>query len=369
MKLLRITMLIIGFSVLLAAGEVINPDKPANGTWDFKMEKVWTIDAYNKDIIASPNQLRVADNGNVYIHDGKNKRYYIFSPEGKFIKAFGKKGEGPGEIKMIEQARIIPIKNNLVIADQDKIHYFSGDGEYIRSVRNTYFRRRPSLFIDEDRFISAPMLIIPGRDKDGAKIKLVDLKSDEETVIAKFEAFKKGSAQQSGMVIAIIVGGLTPMMTIGYNDGLLYWGMNDNYQINVTDLQGKKHLSFGIDRDVKTISDKEKMAQLKDEGGVPQEMMDKLRKQLPNRMTFFQRIQEYKNHIYVTVASLGDDGNPKFDIFSKDGKYLYQAEIKLAEGDIVASGPVFKDGYLYLALESEDGEFAINKYKVQVPKS
>jgi hypothetical protein len=367
MKLLGITVLIIVLSVILNAGEIINPDKPEKGNWDFKMENLWTIDSYGDEVIANPRQLRIADNGKVYIHDGKNKRYYIFSPDGKFIKAFGKKGEGPGEIKMIEQARIIPFGDTLVIADRDKIHYFDGDGGYIRSVRNTYFRRRPTLFIDENRFISAPVLLIPRFNKDGAKIKLINLKTDEEKIIAKFDAFKKGAVESDGFAVAIVVGGLTPMMTIGYHNNLLYWGMNNDYKINVSDLDGKIKFTFGIDRDAKMISDKEKYATIGDEGGTPKEMLDKIRKNLPNRMTFFSRIQEYKDHIYVTVASLGGEGNPKFDIFSKDGKYLYQAEIKLEDGNRIASGPVFKGGYLYLGLENEDGEFTIGKYKVQVP--
>ena len=43
--------------------------------------------------------LKVDHLGNIYIADRSEYRILKFSPEGKFIKSMGKKGNGPGEFK------------------------------------------------------------------------------------------------------------------------------------------------------------------------------------------------------------------------------------------------------------------------------
>lgn len=44
----------------------------------------------------SPTNIFVAGDGTIYISDALNFRIQIFTPEGKFISAFGKAGDGPG---------------------------------------------------------------------------------------------------------------------------------------------------------------------------------------------------------------------------------------------------------------------------------
>jgi hypothetical protein len=368
MKRLHLFIILIIITGLAAAAAVENPDKPANGTWDFKMEKVWSLTGYDGDVFASIGQIRIDNDGKLYVHDGKNGKYLSFSQDGKFIKSYGKKGEGPGEIKWINQARFYPINDKIIIADADKIHYFTKDFQYLKSVRNRYFQRRPTIFIDEDRFITAPLLMLRKKDKQ-AKIKMVDLKTDEEKVVAGFDVYKGGTAQKGGMRIALVVGGLTPMMTIGYDEKnkRLFYGMNDRYTIDVSSLDGKKITSFELDRDPVKISDKEKRDRFKDDTRTPKEMLDQIIKQLPDTGTYFDKIEIQNNLVFVYCSDLERKHTQLIDIFSADGKYLYRAEVKITEGNTIDGGPIIKDGYMYIGIEDEDGEYLLNKYKIQLP--
>lgn len=370
MKRLYLFVVLIILTGLLASAKVENDDKPANGVWDFKMEKVWSLTGYDGDIFASVRQIRVDDDGKIFLHDGKNGKYLSFSADGKFIKSFGKKGEGPGEIKWVNQARFWPVNDKIIIGDADKIHYFSKDFNYLRSVRNVYFQRRPSFFLDEDRFVSAPILIEGRKDSD-PKIRIINLKTGEEKDVARFDIYKGGTAQKGQMRIAMIFSGITPMMTIGYDNKnkLLYYGMNNKYSIDVSTLDGKKINSFSLDREPVKISSKQKKALFREDGGVPESMRDQIRKQLPDTGTFFNSINIEKGLVYVYCDSLDRGNSQKIDVFSKDGKYLYSAEVKIAEGNTIARGPVFKDGYMYMGIEDEEGEYSFNKYKVQLPEN
>lgn len=46
-----------------------------------------------------PRALKVTDDGTIIIADRHHYRFLVFSPEGKFMRAFGEQGEGPGQFK------------------------------------------------------------------------------------------------------------------------------------------------------------------------------------------------------------------------------------------------------------------------------
>jgi len=371
MKKIWVLLVLFALTFFLSAGAVgaagvENADKPAKGQWDFKVQKVWSIDAAGDDILGEIRSIKVSEDGTVYFHDGRNKRYYIFDKNGTFVKAFGKKGEGPGEIKWIGQARFFPVNDKIIIADMDSIHYFSRGGDYIRSVKNNYMNHRPSLFIDEDEFISAPLLQIETRGKPST-INRYNLKTGEETVITPFSVFTGGVARSGGSVIAMVDQALTPMMIIGFDGKRLYYGMNNSYTIDVSDVSGKKELTFTLDREAKTVSEADKRKRFDRGGSAPEAMVEKIIKSMPDTLTYFSRIESYNGLIYVFPTGLDRGSRQEIDIFSADGKYLYRAAIEVEEGSRIQTDPFIKDNHLYLVVEDEEGEVAINKYKIALP--
>src|SRR5262249_30650021 len=60
------------------------------------------VPAEGPDTFSGPTDVVVAPNGNVFVSDGhvanSNGRVVKFSKDGKFIKAWGKKGSSPGEM-------------------------------------------------------------------------------------------------------------------------------------------------------------------------------------------------------------------------------------------------------------------------------
>jgi hypothetical protein len=367
MKSIILTLILILGGTLIHAGEVVNEDKPAKGTWDFKMEKLWSVNEAGETPLARISQLKVADNGSVYIHDRKNGKYFIFSTEGEFKKGFGKKGEGPGEVQWFEMARFFLAKDKFIVADMSKIHYFTLNGEFIRSVRNSYFARRPSQFIDENRFITAPVDM--GRSKSAeSEIKLYDLKNNDEKILAKFSLFKGGTASSGGNRVVMMVRGLTPMITIAYGGDKLFYGMNDKYTINIADLDGKTGSSFSLKREPRKLSNAEIRKQFADDGGrTPKEMLESVIKSMPDTQTFFDKISVHNGLVYVFLSDLNRQNIQKVDIFSTSGKYLYNAQIKIDEGHVLATQPVMHGNYLYIGTQDEEGEPYLNKFKISLP--
>jgi sugar lactone lactonase YvrE len=105
-------------------------------------------DTFNK-----PSDVLIAPNGDVFVADGhgpeSNARIVKFSPDGKFIKAWGKQGSGPGEFNN-PHSLAMDSKGRLFVADRgnSRIQIFDQDGKYLEEWRQ--FGRPSGVFIDKN---------------------------------------------------------------------------------------------------------------------------------------------------------------------------------------------------------------------------
>jgi len=362
-------MLIFG---LLLYGNTKNRDKPAKGDWDLKMEKVWEIESAGEEVFGQPFSMIVSDEGMLYVFDPKNGTNYIFDNDGKFIKAFAKEGQGPGEIIRQELTHLVGDK--VIIPGMNGTHFFTKDGKYVKTIKQEEMQRDPRIFIDEDNIISAPLtaVLLPGGK---AEITRRNIKTGKEALIKDFTLTQTGIAASGSQVVDIIVIGLSPLMTLGFHGNRLFWGMSDSYVINVSDLDGKKITSFSVNRKKKRISDNFKKKYFRD-FNLPEDMLPQILKSYPNELTYFHRIEVHNGLIYVYVPDLDLDlGRAKIkqiDIFSPEGKYLYRARVDFGKNLTHLFSPlnnfIIKNDHIYAACEREDDTIVILKCKTSLPK-
>jgi hypothetical protein len=367
-----LSLFVLLFCGLLLYADIKNRDKPSKGEWDFKMEKIWEIERAREEIFGLPFSMTVSDDGMLYVFDTKNGTNYIFDTDGKFIKAFAREGQGPGEIIRQEFTHLVGDK--VIIPGMNGVHFFAKDGEYVKTVKQEEIQRDPRIFIDEENIISAPLtaVLLP---EGKAEIIRRNIKTGEEAIITDFTPMQTGIAASGSQVIDIIVIGLSPLMTLGFYDGRIYWGMSDSYVINVSDLGGKKITSFSVNRKKKRISDNFKKKYFRDLN-LPEDMLPQILKSYPNELTFFHRIEVHNGLIYVYVPDLDLDlGQAKIkqiDIFSQEGKYLYRSVVNFGKNLTHLFSPlnnfIIKDDHIYAACEREDDTIVILKYKAALPR-
>jgi hypothetical protein len=363
-------MILAGFMFSFSA-EVKNPDKPARGDWDFKLKKAWEIDHVGEDIFARLSEPQVSKEGNVLVRDSKINKTYIFNGEGKFVKFFAPKGEGPGEVRTHFQAYLVDDTGTFIIADFDRLHYFKTDGTFVKTATNTFFRRRPVFFINDDEFIASPLNVFRRPDKKGA-IRKVNLKTGTDTLISEFHIFTGGSInRQGGPARLIVIVGLSPMMTVGRGTGKIYYGVSDAYKINAADLEGKSLFAFSVDRKNKIISTEEKKELFAGIKNMPENERQQLIKNFPDEPTHFYHIEEINGLVYVFVPDPlrrfeGHQQPKQIDIFSPEGKYLYKADINVEKGWRPDS-LLIKQNNLYAVLQNEEGDIKLVKYRIALP--
>ncbi len=353
------------------AAEVINPDKPSRGVWDFQLEKVLEILQPGDGFFGQPVSLAVGDDGYIYVYDGKNRINYVFDEEGRFLNAFAKRGQGPGEI--MGQGKSFPFEDKILIPGRNNVSFFSRDGRFIESKRQLGQIRRPRIFIDKDRFISAPLSTFHLPDGKGAII-LKSLNSREERIIQEFAMHLEGSAQRQKMRFDSLIVGLSPIMILGYQNSRVYWGINDTYKINLSDFEGNTLNTFTVARKKRKIS-KEKKKGFFALFKMAEARLDQILDFFPDAISYFTRIEVHNGLIYVFVPDLDMETLrlkiSQIDIFSPSGEYIYKANLQLEERIkhlySLQDNLIIKDNFLYIACEREDYTIVIHKYRVALP--
>ena len=141
------------------------------------------------DTFNMPSAVLIAPNGDIFVGDGhggtSNARVVKFSRDGRFIKAWGKRGSSPGDFDT-PHALVMDSRGRLFVADRgnNRIEIFDQNGTYLEEWRQ--FGRPSGLFIDRNDMVY-----------------VADHQSDEKTNPGFRPGIRIGSARD-GKVITFI---------------------------------------------------------------------------------------------------------------------------------------------------------------------
>ena len=366
-------ILILLFCVTLFGSEVKNQDKPLKGTWDFNLKKTWEVSSAGEEPLVRVRRFRVDDAGNIYLFEGKYLKFFVFNPDGKLLFSFGKKGEGPGELKFpfdffIEGEYII-------VPDMGRIHYFEKkDGKFVKTVvLETMMGLMPRLFIDKDRFITVPE--DPEAKDSKSTITIYDTNTKKRETLTQIGAERPmeltGNRGGARIRLRIIDPSTRPGVVTAFKNNKLYLGKSDNYMIKAVDLKGTEVLSFSMEgRERRKITEELKKSRVDNmrlnNQKLPPEMAKQMMASIPDYATYFKQLMvDEKGNIYVFVSDPGSRNSQEIDIFAPKGEYLYHSVVSFPEGYSIQTGLLIKGGFLYAVLEDDEGEIQLAKYQVK----
>jgi sugar lactone lactonase YvrE len=144
------------------------------------------------DTFNGPTDVVVAKNGDIFVADGhdpdSNGRVVKFSKDGKFIKAWGKHGSGPGEFSA-PHSIAMDSRGRLYVADRSnsRIQIFDQNGKFLAEWKQ--FGRPSGLFIDRNDMIYVADSQSNAKQNPGFKrgIRIGSVKDGKVTAMIPFD--------------------------------------------------------------------------------------------------------------------------------------------------------------------------------------
>ncbi len=103
-----------------------------------KVVKVIKLETTKKSIIGEISSLSINNNGDYLINDfNRSKKVFLFNKNGKYIRNYGKKGQGPGEYEKVRGTAILE-NGDVILVTSLKLIKFNIKGKLIKEIKINY---------------------------------------------------------------------------------------------------------------------------------------------------------------------------------------------------------------------------------------
>lgn len=349
------------------AQEIIeNPKKSLskNAGRIVELKEVWRIDDIGADYYFKyPRNLKIAPDGSLFIAD--QGQLLQFDPNGKFLRNYFKKGQGPGEMQEI--GNYFFSEKAVIIQDWrlQKILWFGFNGELMKDFR---IHKLPAfawlhLFYNDNYYFFGHR--IPSTE---GKPAVVDVPNDLISATEKGEEIEtlisfpvESFAMSSGGGGAMA--SIAELTTIPYREKYLVLSHTQDYLLKIYDVKSKKIIR-SFRRNYKRV----KVPEGRRVGGaigVDGKMYTPPRKYL-NDVT---KLLEFNDLLWAMTSTADKDKGVLIDVYNFEGQYLDNFYLKFPEEiDPILIGyrpMAISGGYLFMLAKNEDETYSIKKYRVE----
>lgn len=339
---------------------VKNPSTPAFGEFIFDLEENLSIGgdpAEENYYFPRGASLNVDDKGNIYVCDSGNKRVQKYDKSGQYVTTIGRAGQGPGEYMFPSQV-YFDSEGKFCVYGFRELVYFTPQGDFLR---------KAVLKASLNYFILGPKETIIGKQQprpDNPVEALVQLSSEGDVIRTVAEFPSIGSERKD----VFIMHWYSPRVGLAAQLPDSFWyGYSTEYKLYLADAQGQTQLIVTKDEKSAPLSTREKEATKEKgifawvgnwQGPIPKELVA-----FPSHRPFFDLrfLTDDCGRLYVPRAKsiLDETKKTEFDIFSRNGFYLYKTSLDF-------SPTVIKNGYAYeVRSHEETGEFKIVRHRVK----
>jgi hypothetical protein len=328
---------------------VLNPSYPKEGIVRYALQDDLTIGGEGggaESVLNRPQDLKVDANGNIYVLDWGDVDFKVFAPDGRLLRTFGKKGQGPGEFD---------IPAYFVLGGDGRIFLLSGrqhqmitldsTGKYLSSFKLDGFCH--GLAVDGLGHIYYTQMLTPEPGGSG-EFRLIQnrkalFKSDELgkertklgeylDVTMLFKTQKVGEAMTGTSLTSRE--SYTTSWLVGPDDRV-YIGYNKDYRLDVQDADGKLLFRFG--REFTPVRH-------------PAYKLDGAHPEFYPAFSDWRKFFDEKGNLWLEQYVEEGVKDHVFDVFSPEGIYLKQIRVPqvlfLVRGDLAYSIIRQEDEYL-----------------------
>lgn len=328
-----------------------NSNKPSNpqAGRTLKLEPVFEIsDASGEFFFKYAYRFARDDRGFLFILD--DDQLLQFSPDGKFVRNFYKKGQGPGELaSSFQMVSFLCVRNSVFVYDGvGKIIQFDGEGKLVNEVKQTAGRFFRLFGMNEKGYFMQGQTNAPRGGPAGFKeveteAHLVSLDgSSAEKIIGFTSRIYQGP--NFGMDWDRYLQVFSPA------DGSLYVSQTCEYKVVRADLL-QRNIAASFTREYPRIK-----------YSMPDSMNDFYEKFSPPKKEFENDISALfmcDNNVWVLTSTKVKDKGMLFDVFDPQGRFLDSFYLNV-DGSLALADRDF----IYVTEKDKDENILVRKYKV-----
>jgi hypothetical protein len=303
-------------------------------------------------LFASVSSVCEDDAGNFYVLDRMEYKVHKFAIDGRPILAFGRKGQGPGDLEAPSRLAFTSHGELAVLEDLGLVSFFGADG---------IFRRRLDLngrlglgYVGPDRFYGWIW-----RPEDKQQV-LVDAKN---ATVATFDvqardAFSVTLPDETGRSVMFNYSSdvYVPEFLFDHNKALSAVGIGDRYRLALLDEDGRTVGTLTRDLGPQKISGRERaflereLAEFVEGKGWPARVGRELAKKIPAVKNAVRAVRIAPDRVLVFrfAADISrGDAPDRVDVFTRLGEFIGAAEM--------AEIPLFVSGQAMYFVRTDDG--------------
>ena len=341
-----------------------NPGEPLYGHLSLDLEKDLNLGSEEDDayLFFRVEDIGVDSQGNIYVLDIGNYRIQKYDDRGIHVRTIGRKGQGPGEFDT-PYGMFLSVEDIIYVHDGMRIKSFKKDGSFLKEVVLESFTHNISVDLNGNIWGIGRLPSEEGRTRS---IVMLNENGKLEKIIADFPPPKVAIRSEGGRGVMFFIGHeYVPELSFIPLDGKSsLYAHSTEYRLHLIDERGESESVIKVDAPRSSISQKEKddiYNKYSDfEEKWPKDVVRDAIQFPPHRPFFNTILSDDKGRIYVErVKSILDKSERiQFDIFSRDGYYLYKT-------DLPFSPELIKDGFLYdIHSTEETGGIVIQRFKI-----
>ena len=320
------------------------PNPPKGAPIKLILEEIYTVgggDAPDRSFVEI-SALAVLKDGTVYVLDTKDSRVKVFDAKGKFVRAFGKAGQGPGEMNQPVGILITP-ENEVFVEDalNQRLAVFGLDGTFSRHISTAKALGLSGIQMDGRGLIVARSMGLGEAGKMSMDVKTYDKDFNPKIKLASFEFPVSLQAKINPLAMNLLYA--------LDGQGGLFFGSQPGYEIKVLSLEGKPRRTIGREYDPVPITKEDKdeiLALIPNVSGVNVRDMIQFPEYFP---PFGNFVLADEGRLLVRTYEKGRAKKEYYwDVFDAEGRYI-------AKVPIVHEIRLWRDGKAYFFVEDEDG--------------
>jgi hypothetical protein len=331
---------------------IMNPDYPRDGRFTMKLTEEVSMGAgegQKEAILSNPIDLNVDGHGDVYVLDVGDTNIKVYDNRGRFVRAVGRKGQGPGEFGFASGFGLTSDGRVCVLDDMSRrVTFLNKEGQYLSGFRLDGFFR--DMKIDGQnriflaKFAQAQELPLSTELKEVPCVTSIYRTDDSGKKFFHVEDFLGENIVQKTDGKSMLITGFSEFVIIWNvnREGKLCAGYNGDYRLTVYSPDGKKDFIFG--RKFTPLKNKDYKGMAGEKSTMPAFMPFTLFDEEGN--IWIEQYKEKKSEGLI------------YDVFSPDGIYAKQVKI---DSRIYQ----FKGGKAYGISKSEEGFPLVKRYKIK----